>query len=503
MHKTNSENLHKIAIPIKLFTILLLTAVISSQPNEYQLQRLKSFWQGEGVAVPYPDRILLTSDKLINQSGSVVSMDKLTWGKYFSIELTLDYHITDPETSQQNFILALTPSKGPIIPFQKENPEYVPMFPGFEGLTLYLNNFDTTHVGWFTMQSPNKAEMLSRGKVTKIGARQKNQIRFLIRSKDNTINVYYEDPKDNTLSLCAQFVDLQLPESFYVYLGGSDDSGKAQVTVSKLTIQTETNFEVVPEENKKVGDNFLAYWAEDMTNKGVNKGNNPTEDISNFKAAAMYYYDNAKVYSEELMDLADKSLVDLKKQISRDLGRFSERMKDATDIISREADQLEALGWILTENKNQHKVNMVEVLDMSISWLETIEDSVAKTDQETKAIFDLVTKLNVGTFTEELIDRSEQLIVNLKKLNFKANFLSNEEGLNFLDEKSTLKDMFDNMSDFASTVEDKIKNKPKQSVGKFGIVLLGLVGVLLLGGFFVVYWKISSAISKNTVTGFD
>ena len=452
----------------------------------YDLHNFKSFWSGTGSSIQYPGRILLTSDKLRYQYGGLTSMDKFDLGNNFSTEITFDYHITDPVVTNQNLIFSMSQNSGKIEKISPDSESYLPLPAQFQGFVLYIRNFETAHSGWFDSGNVSKEEILSRGKVCKISARKQNQLRVLIKYNNKTMNIYFEDSKDGSLRLCGQFTQLNIPTQQYLMASASDDVGFSQISISKWILTTPTKLEIVPVDQKKLGDSFFTYWDESQIE-------NPSAEISNFKATASYYYDNSKIYSEELIQLADKNLEDLKKEFAGEITVTSERLKDAIEIIGREADQLEALGWVLTQSKNKHKYNTIEILDMTLNWLESIEESVDKTDAETQVIYDLVSKLNVETAAGEMLFKAENLIANLKKLNFKANYLSNENSLKFLEDDSVLKDWKDSIVGFQKVVKEKIKetqNKNRSNTASFGMSIAWVAGILVLCGFALIYIKL-------------
>ena len=466
----------------------------SNSVFEYNLHNFKTFWSGSGVAIQYPGRLLLTSDKLRFQYGALTTMDPFDIGSTFSMEITLDYHITDDVDTLQNFIFSMAEGKGPVEKMTPDSDSYLPLPAKFQGFVLYIQNFETAHTGWFSSGNVSKEEILSRGKVCKLGARKKNQLRMLIKYQKNIMNVYFEDIKDGSLRLCGQFVELNLPRNQYLMASASDDVGNSQISISKWTMTTDTKLEIVPEDQKRAGDSFFAYW-------DTSPAANPSADISNFKATALYYYDNSKVYSEELIELADKNLNDLQKEFSGEMGVTSERIKEAIKIIGKEADQIEALGWILTQSKNKHKYNTIEVLDMTLNWLESIEESIDKTDAETKIIYDLVSKLNLESAASEILYKAEELTSNLKKLNFKAVYLSKEESLKFLEDESVLKDWKDTLKDFQSIVKDKIKEtqgKSRSGTASYGMAIAWFAGALVLCGFIWIYCKLKVALDQSS-----
>lgn len=489
----------------KLTLLLALLSLSNSQdaasPNtlyEYNLHNLKTFWSGSGAAIQYPGRMLLSSDKLKFQSGALSSMDPFDVGSTFSTEMTIDYHLTDKEATSQNFIFGMTESKGPIDKMDAMDESYIPLPSMYKGFIMYIRNFETVHSGWFNSGNVSKEEILSRGKVCKISARGKNQLRFLIKYQNKIMNVYFEDIKDGSLRLCGQFVDLNIPRNQYLIASASDDMGYSQISISKWTWSANTKVEVVPADQKRAGDSFLAYWDADAAA-------NPSAEISNFKATALYYYDNSKIYSEELIQLADKNLSDLKSEFAGELGVTSQRIKSAIEVIGREADQLEALGWILVQSKNKHKYNTIEVLDMTLNWLESIEESIDKTDAETRLIYELISKLNIDSAANDMIFKIENMISNLKKLNFKAKYLSNEKSLNFLEDESVLKDWTESLKDFQSVVRDKIKQNQTNTQGaaaSYGMTITWLAGILLLCGFIWIYCRLKKALDQSSASSF-
>ena len=253
-----------------------------------------------------------------------------------------------------------------------------------------------------------------------------------------------------------------------------------------------TKFDWELETMKKVNDGKLAYWTK-YQKEAFSK------EIKNFKEVAQYYYENSKVYTEELLTLADKSDKDIKTDIKKDTEYYVERMQDAIKVIGRESDQIEALGWILTENKNVHKRNMNDMLEMIISWMETIEESVDKTDSETKAILELFTRLDVETFIGELADKVDTLTSNLKKLRFKARFLKKDETFKSIDTKQTFRDWKDAFKTFDKTMTSQLRETQKKQASTFnaGFFVLGILGLVAVGGFVVLYCRLQSAIKRN------
>lgn len=480
------------------FSIYTQDSQTETQLFTYDLHNFKSFWRGSGSAVQYPGRILLTSDKLRYQQGSVTTMEKFDLGENYSTEITFDYHITDTLVTNQNVIFTLSENIAQIEKITSDSESYLPLPSTFQGFVLYIRNFETAHTGWFNSGKVSKEEILSRGKVCKLAARKKNQIRVLLKYNNKTMNVYFEDNKDGSLRLCGQFTQLVLPQEQFIMASASDDVGFSQISISKWTITTNTKLEIVPVDQKKLGDSFFAYW-------DASQMQNPSAEISNFKATALYYYDNSKVYSEELIQLADKNLEDLKREFAGEITVTSERMQQAIQIIGREADQLEALGWILTQSKNKHKYNTIEILDMTLNWLESIEESVDKTDAETQVIYDLVSKLNVESAASEMLFKAENLISNLKKLNFKATYLSKEESLKFLEDETVLKDWKDSLKDFQNVVKEKIKetqSKNRGGASNYGMSIAWLAGILVLCGFIWIYLRLKNALDKSSSSSF-
>ena len=462
----------------------------------YSLPRLKSFWTGAGVSIAYPGRLLMTSDKLRYQMGWLSSISQFDLGTYFSTEVTLVYHITEERNSRQTFVFALSSNKATPAPMKlnshidKDN--YIPLPEKFEGFVILIEDFDTVHTGWFNSNNVSREEIMARGKVCKVSAKKRSQLRFLLKLEGDSLTLYFEDDRDLSLRICGQFTNIRFQQPQYIQLGASDDAGLAQITVSDFNITTNSQYEVVPAKDKNLGDSFLAYWDEDANSKNQS----PSADISNFKSAALYYYDNSKIYSEELLILADKSIPDLKQELAQQTDNHLKRMKGAVDVIGKEADMLEALGWVLTESKNQHKYNIQKVLDMTIDWLDSIEESIDKTDAETIAIHELVSKLNLQTITDELMVKTQELISNLKKLNFKATHLIDDNTMNIFDDVDTLKDWQGSFQNF----EDSVTNSAKQKNRKgylFGLGVFWLVGGAVLIGLIWMYCKLQGALSKN------
>lgn len=199
---------------------------------------LRSFWRGEGVAVPYPGKLLLTSDKLKRQRGRLTSYDSIPLHKdFFTIDLELNFNLTNEE-SNQAFGLALTEQ----VPWAQQAFEkdfdFKPFGPNFKGMLFWIQDFQTLHSGGYESTNFNEEEILSRGKVCKISARTKGVITLSITFKLNTLSVYLVDKKDGSMRRCAQFPGMSFPEPVYFTLVGADDYGNTQTIVGIFFLLT-------------------------------------------------------------------------------------------------------------------------------------------------------------------------------------------------------------------------------------------------------------------------
>ena len=487
------------ALPLLVLCLASLAPVRPAQSQTanftYQLHRLKSFWTGSGVGVQYSDRLLLSSDKLVHQLGTLSTKNLFDIGTTFSTEMTFDYHITHPDFSTQNVILAFTQNKGPVQLYSEDSDSYLPLPKQFEGFVFYIHNFETAYVGWFKSSNLSKEEVISRGKVCKLGARSLNQLRVRIKYENKVMKIYFDSNRESIARVCGQFTDLDILRHQRLLVSASDDTGQSQVAITNWTLSTNSRYDIVAPDKLQPEKRELAYWAS-MT------GANPSYEIGNFKESALYFYDNSKVYSEELSKLADKNMADLKEGISNDLSIASQSLRRALDVIAKEADQLEALGWVLTESKNRHKFNTINVLDMTVNWLETIDQSFDRTDIQTGIIVSLIKELDLEPTVEKMMNRVEELSTSLKKLNSKAAFLIKEQSLDFLEDESVLGDWADTLREFETDVHRKIKNNKIRANGiaDFGVMVLCVVGAVLLGGFIWIYCRLKIAVDKSGLT---
>lgn len=197
------------------------------------LTMLKSFWRGEGVAVPYPGKLLLTSDKLRNQRGRLTSYDSIPLHKdFFTIDLELNFSLTNVE-SNQGFGFAITEQ----VPWADQSfPSefnFRPFGPNFKGLLLWIQDFQNMHSGTYESNNFNEEEILSRGKVCKLSAKAKGLINLTITFKQNTLTIYLVERKDGSMRRCAQFTDISFPNPIYFTLAGVDDLGGTQTVVGR------------------------------------------------------------------------------------------------------------------------------------------------------------------------------------------------------------------------------------------------------------------------------
>lgn len=476
-------------LKIAIFIILCLETLKSDKI--YRLNKLKSFWQGRGVAIPYPNRILLTSSKLRNQVGILSSMEPFDLGEYFTIEMTFDHHITNKEGSRQQVVFGMSYQPLGELAQVRDWDRDLPMPPKFNGFLLYIDDFKAAYAGFVNSSQITKDEVQSALKTCKLPGKAPNQTRFMLRLKGESLSLYFEDLKDGSLIKCIQITNNNSPGEVYMTLGSSDDSGQSQIEVSVLDITTPTDYTIVSADEKSIGDGKLAYWAEDP------KGTSFAREVANFRATTKYYYENAKVYSEELMGLADKSLKDLRRDLAEENENFLQRLKTAQKVIGRESDQLEALGWVLTQNKNQHKYNVDDVLMMILDLLEQLADSVDKTDRQTQEVYELIEKLNVGSVAQELTEKVEAMMGPLQKLIFKSKFLSKDKGMDFLTDEEQMKDLMSTVRDMSRSFHEKVKQfqkKEGKSAMRQSLSIMIVIGLGVVLGLGYLFWRIKKAV---------
>ena len=478
---------------LSLLLLLSLAIAPSRSDKMYRLNKLKTFWQGRGVAIPYPDRILLTSSKLKNQIGFLSSMQTIELGSYFTIEMTIDYQITNKEGSNQQFVFGMTSGIVGGSQVVRDWERDLPMPVQYHGFLMLIDDFGVAHAGFINSSLVTKDEVKSSLKMCKMPGKGKNQVRLMLRLKQETLTLYFEDVKDGTLTKCVQMVDVALPGETYFILGASDDSGKAQIEIPVFDLTSPTDIDIVPNEEKVLGDEKLTYWSTDPGRSSF------AREVASYKATSKYYYENSKVYTEELMSLADKSLKDVRLDLVRETNDYVERLKGANTVIGRESDQIEALGWILVQNKNQHKYKIDDILSMTMDLLEQLIDSIDDTDRQTKAVYDLITKLNVDNVAQELTDKVTAMIGPLKKLIFKAKYIAKEPGLDFLQNEDAMKDLVSTIQDFKKSVKDKIrqvKQKEASSTTNQSLFIMILVGAGIVAGLGWFFWRIKKAVDK-------
>jgi hypothetical protein len=253
----------------------------------------------------------------------------------------------------------------------------------------------------------------------------------------------------------------------------------------------------VEEDQKEIGDGAFAYWT------GTTSGNS-TAELKYFRDMARYNYDSAKIYTEELLSIADQTQQTIKENLGNDISIAINRMKQNIAAIGLESDQIESLGWVLTQHKNKHKRNLQGMFDMILDWLDSIEQSVDQTDADTKYIFDLIQKLNTNVLIGEIMLKAEDLMTNLRKIDMKANVIKDSPELKMIDKELSLGNWQNYIDEFKTNLEDNIRDNHKKSLSSsasYGFWILCFVGVVLLSGFVYLYVRLQKAIKNNQVTG--
>lgn len=252
----------------------------------------------------------------------------------------------------------------------------------------------------------------------------------------------------------------------------------------------------VNEDQKEIGDGAFSYW-------GGSASGNSTAELKYVRELARFNYDSTKVYMEELLSLADQSPQAIKDNLKKDASINVNTMKQYIASIGLESDQIESLGWVLTQHKNRHRKNLQGMFDMIIDWLDSIEQSVDQTDANTKYVYELINKLNANALLGELMAKTEQLMTNLRNIDIKANVIKDSPELKMIDSQLSLDKWKNYMSEFQDNLESNLQGTQKKSMSfsaRFGFVFLCCVGAVLLGGFLYLYIRLQKAIKSNQVT---
>jgi hypothetical protein len=229
---------------------------------------------------------------------------------------------------------------------------------------------------------------------------------------------------------------------------------------------------------------------------------NSTAELKYIRESAQYNYDSTKIYSEELMSLADQNIKLIKENIKNDANININKIKSYIAAIGMESDQIESLGWVLTQQKNKHKRNLQGLFDLILDWLDSIEQSVEQTDADTKYIYDLVMKLNANTLIGEIMLKAENTMTSLRKINMKATVMADSEELKRIEDALDLGKWNNYMDEFKNNLKSSIKENQKNkgsSSASIGFWVLIMVGVIGLGGFVYLYIRLQKAISNNAV----
>ena len=80
-------------------------------------------------------------------------------------------------------------------------------------------------------------------------------------------------------------------------------------------------FRFVPEPDKKIGDGAYAYWTGEMSA-------NSTAQLKYIRETAKFNYDSTKIYSEELLSIADQNLNSIKENLENDSNVNISKMKN-------------------------------------------------------------------------------------------------------------------------------------------------------------------------------
>ena len=221
-----------------ILTILVMCSIgfkaavsFPDNPRSNDLVKLRSFWQCMGQAIAYPGKLLLSSDKLVNQRSILTTYEAYDLSNFFIMDFAIKFDIGNQESNQNIFFTISESNPSPnLTEFYTSD---IPINPKFEGLVIYIKDFDTMHIGFFNSLDLTEQEILSRGKVCKLSKRNGNRLNIAISLVSGSLGVTYRDSRDGSNRICAQMTEISFPKPVFLSTSMSDDTGRILTVISK------------------------------------------------------------------------------------------------------------------------------------------------------------------------------------------------------------------------------------------------------------------------------
>lgn len=120
------------------------------------------------------------------------------------------------------------------------------------------------------------------------------------QSSSNTFGVYSVESNTGEERLCHQLTDINGLRQFFLGVSGSDYGGKCSADITNLILTGEQPYQIVTQQEKKVGDDKFAYFDNSIKEENI-------KNFERFDKLNQYMKEDMKIVAQELLEFADKN----------------------------------------------------------------------------------------------------------------------------------------------------------------------------------------------------
>ena len=478
------------------FFIFMLLANGKTESGDMDLLKLKSNWNGNGIAVIYPGAMKLLTQKINQQAGVLSTITQIPAGESWELEVSLKI-LCEGEASDLGVGLWLT-FNDPKMSSLDYNFETVAgtygMIPSIDGLGLVYTN-RSLFTSLMRSERVSRSDLIYRSKSCKIYIQDNQNIKFKVKYRSKVLGVYALEHKEKIETMCMQYTEVENFHNFYVSASASTQLGKCTIDINKMLVKQPQNlFQLVDEKDKKEGDPFFAYFSDLQKTKSVKRW-------EAYNTMFQQYRESSILLAKELLEFADTNQKELTNKITRDLKTQIEKVSKAIEVIGMEAQQIESLSDFIEQDKKQINSSVDDLSDQIIEWLNQMEESYASVDEETKRIYDTLNDININDKINTIISKSESVVEALNSLLFKARDFTNDNPLNQL-KTDDIEYWDDRLKDVKNQINDEVKRSTSKNASSLKSIAYGFlitVAGLIFLAFGFMYWKIQKAIRLKRI----
>ena len=462
----------------------------ASNDNLTNLLALKSNWLGRGASVLYPGSMKILNQKMSVQAGSMSTATKLPAGSEWSLDI--DFKVDCLEKSNDFGVAFWLTFNNP----NKRDTDYdhqamgnaYGFGPAIDGLSLVYTR-SALFSGLIRAEEVTRQDLFYKAKNCKVYMDEGKHVTFKVKYRNKVLGVYTREQKEKVDKLCVQFNDLAHFTDFFLSASASDEGGLCRVEIAKMTMeQPKRLFEFVDLKDKRFGDATYTYFPDIKKTEHFNKWDH-------FKGVFKLYRENSQILAKELLHFADLNQKEMKEKFTKELVNQVQTIESAVDVIGIEARQLEALANYMETSNKETTAHVDDFTEQVMEWLDQMLIAYDKVDEQSGLIEKNVNDMQINQKLEDMIVKSENIVLSLQSLLRKTKGLTSDETLKGLDDEK-IKFWGDQINNIKKTFKKDIKETKNSTMESFKnvikMILFGIAGFIIVA-FIFMYYKVQKS----------